>query len=218
MAYKIIVADPSPSVQKAVQMALAEPEFRLYPFEDGQELLNAIAEIRPDAVLLSPYLSGRDGGDVGRLLRLREEFVRVPVILLKGTFESLDIGRVAASDYDEIVQKPFDSERLAAAVRELIEKKTCPSTFPEDPELARATRPIDGPAPEASPGSPAIVPEDPASLSAGLSGPGPSGLREWVKKEIVGAEREIEKRVRARVMADLKEWVAAESKGSKGTS
>ena len=216
MAYKIIVADPSPSVQKALQMAFPEPEFLLFPFENGQELLDAVPEIRPDAVLLSPYLAGRDGGEVGRLLRLREDFARVPLVLLKGTFESLDLGRMAASDYDEIVQKPFDSERLAAALRELIGKKACPSTLPEDPGPLRFAEPTGGLASPASPEPPALPPEDPPSFPAGPPGSGPAGLREWVKKEIVGAEREIEKRVRARVTADLKEWVAAGMKGSKG--
>jgi transcriptional/translational regulatory protein YebC/TACO1 len=34
------------------------------------------------------------------------------------------------------------------------------------------------------------------------------GLKDWVREEMVGMEREIEKRVRARVVADLKEWTS----------
>jgi hypothetical protein len=34
------------------------------------------------------------------------------------------------------------------------------------------------------------------------------GLKDWVREEMVGMEREIEKRVRARVIADLKEWTS----------
>jgi DNA-binding response OmpR family regulator len=133
VAYRIIVADPSPSVQKTVQLAFPEPEFRLFPFEDGADLLDSIPGIRPDAVLLSLSLPGRDAFEVGRLLRSREDLRRVPLVFLRGTFEALDVSRLAAADYDGIFQKPFDSERLAAGVRELIEKKAWPSTLPEEP-------------------------------------------------------------------------------------
>jgi two-component system response regulator MtrA len=137
VAYRIIVADPSPSVQKAAQLAFPEPEFRLFSFEDGADLLESIPRIRPDAVLLSLSLPGRDAFEVSRLLKAREDLRRVPLILLRGTFEAPDISKIAAADYDGIFLKPFDSERLAGSVRELIEKKTWPSTLPEEPIIPK---------------------------------------------------------------------------------
>jgi len=183
--YRIIVADPSPSVQKTALLVFAEPEFKVYPFEDGASLLESVAEVRPDALLVSLTLPGRDGYEVGRTLRSRKELENVPLIGLKGTFESLDADRNAPPEYDEIVQKPFDSERLAAAVRELIARKTGPSSLPEEP-----LRPAAG----GDPGTPALAAD--------------RDLKDWVREEMVGMEREIEKRVRARVVADLKEWMS----------
>lgn len=132
MPYKILIADASISVQKTAQLAFPEPEFRLFPVEDGAGLLEAAEEIRPDAVLISTSLPGRDPLEVGRLLRSRQDFRRVPLIFLKGTFEGLDPAK-AVPDNDGIFQKPFDSSRLAVAVRELIEAKTVPPTLPEEP-------------------------------------------------------------------------------------
>ena len=195
MPYRIIVADPSPSVQKTVQLVFAEPEFRVFVFEDGTSLLESVADVRPDALLVSLTLPGRDGYEVGRTLRSRKELATVPLIGLKGTFESLDTNKNAPSDYDEVVQKPFDSERLAAVVRELIARKTGPTSLPEEP-----LRPVAG----GDPGTP-----EPAAPAK--TGPAPAadqGLKDWVREEMVGMEREIEKRVRARVVADLKEWTS----------
>ena len=190
MPYKIIVADASPSVQKTAALVFAEPEFRVYPFEDGAALLESVSGIQPDALLVSLTLPGRDGYEVGRTLRSRKELENVPLIGLKGTFESLDMDRNAPSDYDEVVQKPFDSERLAAVVRELIARKTGPLSLPEEP-----LRPAAG----GDSGAPAKTgPADAAD----------QGLKDWVREEMVGMEREIEKRVRARVVADLKEWMS----------
>jgi DNA-binding response OmpR family regulator len=188
--YRIIVADPSPSVQKTVQLVFAEPEFRVFVFEDGASLLESVADVRPDVLLVSLTLPGRDGYEVGRTLRSRKELETVPLIGLKGTFESLDTDRNPPADYDEVVQKPFDSERLAAVVRELIARKTGPLSLPEEP-----LRPAAG----GDSGAPAKTgPADAAD----------QGLKDWVREEMVGMEREIEKRVRARVVADLKEWMS----------
>lgn len=185
MPYRIIVADPSPSVQKTVQLVFAEPEFRVTVFEDGASLLESVADVRPDALLVSLTLPGRDGYEVGRTLRSRKDLENVPLIGLKGMFESLDTGRNPPADYDEVVQKPFDSEQLAAVVRELIARKTGPSSLPEEPLWPAAGGDSGTPAPAAD-----------------------QGLKDWVREEMVGMEREIEKRVRARVVADLKEWMS----------
>ena len=120
-------------------------------------------------------------------------------------------GPAAASDFDEIFAKPFDSERLAASVRDLIEKKTTPATLPEDPIRMPAALPSE-------PAASGPVPEEPP-VPAGTAPLHPNtGLREILRREILGTEREIEKRVRARVLADLKEWMAAGGSGPKGTT
>jgi DNA-binding response OmpR family regulator len=199
--YRIVVADPSPSVQKSVQLVFAEPGFRVFPFEDGASLLESVDGIRPDALLVSLTLPGRDGYEVGRALRSRKELETVPLVGLRGTFECLDTDRNAPSEYDEVVSKPFDSERLAGLVRELIARKTGPSTLPEEPSLP-VGKSVAGPVTPAGPGlpRPAAAPEP--------------GFKDWVREELVGMEREIEKRVRARVVADLKEWMSGDGKAA----
>lgn len=187
MPYMIVLADPSPSVQRAAQLVFTEPEFRLTVFEDGASLVEAAADLRPDALVVSLTLPGRDGYEVGRVLRSRKELAAIPLVGLKGTFESMDAERPAPPEYDEVVLKPFDSERLAAVVRELIAWKTGPETLPEDPAWPSAEVPA---------GKTGLPP-------ASASGP---EIQAIVHEEIVGMEREIEKRVRASVLAELKEW------------
>ena len=191
MPYKIIVADPSPSVQKAAQLAFAEPEFRVFVFEDGASLLESVTGIGPDALVVSLTLPGREGYEVAHTLRSRKPLATVPLIGLHGAFEYIDSDKTVPPDYDEVVSKPFDSERLTAVVRELIARKTGPASLPEEPVWTGDAH------------GPKAVPHAPASPA----GEAP-GVREIVREEIVDMEREIEKRVRARVLADLKEWMS----------
>lgn len=214
MPFKIILADPSPSIQKNIQIAFPEPEFRLFLFENGEALLEAVSEIGPDAFLLSLSLPVRDGYEVARLLRARTEYRRTPLFFLKGTFEAFDEERIDMTGFDGIVTKPFDSEKLASEVRAIIEKRAGPSSLPEDPvwestkELqkngdgeARRTA-ADRTPPTEAPGPESVSPR--SSASPDTRSASESQVREWVREEIYELERELEKRIRARILLQKK--------------
>jgi len=199
--YRIVVADPSPSIQKVVQMVFPEPDFKLFFFDDGRDLDASLPGIGADAVLLSLSLGGADPYEIGRSIAGREGFATVPLFFLKGTFEAFDAGKAEGIPCDGVIQKPFDSEGMAAIVREAIDRKASPPTLPEEPvwDGPAESPSVRGAAPEAG------VPEsgtarDPDSLEP--------RIRELVRSEALEIEREIEKRVRTRVLADLKEWLA----------
>jgi DNA-binding response OmpR family regulator len=196
--YKIVVADPGPSVQKAVQLAFPEPEFRLFFIEDGARLAEAVAEIGPDTVLLSLSLPGTDAYAAARSLGRLEALRNVPLFLLKGTFELVDRDKAEGIPLEAVIQKPFDSEKLAATVRDAIDRKISPQTMPEEPLPEE-------PAAEQPPASPA-----PGAASLRRPGPGSPGadalrtqVRELVSEEVLEMERELEKRIRARILAEL---------------
>lgn len=134
MPYRVAVAETSPSVQKAVQMAFPEPDFKVFIFEDGGELVNALPGLRPDALLLGLSLPGKNGYEIARLLKTRDDLRRILLIVLRGTFEPVDHGQLSALSYDALVQKPFDSDKLAADIKEMIDRATGPATLPEEPE------------------------------------------------------------------------------------
>lgn len=213
MVYKLIVADSSPTIQKTVKMAFSDSEFEIYAFNDGIEVMNSLGQISPDAVLLNLFLPRRDGYEVGFFLKSQEEFKQTSLILLKGAFDPLDKKRIAGLDYDEIVQEPFDSERLVSIVRELIEQKKDPQTLPEEPVLDEI------PLPEASSESEkdgaqgeALPQAESLSRKEGLSSLSPKQkseiedmVRDLMKEEILSVEREVEKRIRAKILAELQD-------------
>jgi CheY-like chemotaxis protein len=212
--HKIIVADASPTLQRIIQGAFPETEFRLFPVANGNDLMASVLDIRPDAILLNLSIDGRDGYDLARVLRNQAETRRTPLFLMKGAFDVLDAGRVAAIEHDGVFVKPFDSERLAADVRRAIEKRTTPTSLPEEPIWTESEA---GEGAGEGPPKIAPVPDRPragrdaggetAGGSFGRKGvsPPPSVVRDWVRAEICELERELEKRIRARVIAELKE-------------
>jgi CheY-like chemotaxis protein len=192
--FKIFVADPGPSVQKAVQLAFPEPEFRLCFIEEGSRLAEEIAAFRPDTVLLSLSLPGTDAYAAARALGRLDALRNVPLFFLKGTFEILDGEKAEGIPLEGVIQKPFDSEKLAAMVRDAIDRKVSPQTMPE----------------ELPPEAPAAEPPSPGAATFRRPGPASPGaaalraqVRELVREEVLEMERELEKRIRARILAEL---------------
>ncbi|MFZ2053876.1 MAG: response regulator [Candidatus Aminicenantales bacterium] len=205
MPYKVILADTSPSVQRIVQMAFPQPEFKIQVIEDGLQVIEILGRIDPDAVLLSPTLPSRDGYEVGRYLRSREEFRKVGLILLKNAFEPLDGERINELDFDAIVQKPFDSERLVRLVRETVDRKKIPPSFPEESLIEEIPSAGELPLFEEE----EFIPPPPSSRSGeDLE----DRIRILLREEILAVERELEKRLKASLRADFKEWIDKERK------
>jgi DNA-binding response OmpR family regulator len=179
MPYKLIVAHNSPSVHRAIRLAFPEQDFEIFYFKNGVEVMQELNQINPDAILLSLSLHEEDGYEIGRYLKTQDKFKQIPLLLFYGAFEFLSEERIAGLVYDELIQEPFDSEKLVRIVFDLIEKRRGPQTLPEEPSYDDVPFPL-----------------SPIEMDA--------RVKDLVKREIVEVERELEKRIRVRILADLK--------------
>lgn len=217
MSCKVVVADRSPSIQKAIQMAFPDSEFEIFPFKDGLEVMRALNQISPDAILLNLSLPRKDGYEVGFYLKSQEKLRQASLILLKGAFEQLDKEKVSELDYDEIVQEPFDSERLVRIVRNLIEKKRNPQTLPEEPLMdeIHEEESFHVPQEKDSQGEALFGEKSPPFLPPEWKAEVEERIRELVREEILDVQRELEKRIRAQVLSELKELIREELRKDK---
>jgi DNA-binding response OmpR family regulator len=182
MSYKLIVAHNSPTVLKAIRLAFSEQEYEIYAFKDGVEVMQELNQINPDAILLSLSLHEEDGYQIGHYLKNQEKFKEIPLILLHGAFESLNEEKAGGLVYDLLVQEPFGSENLVRATLDLIEKRKGPQTLPEEPSCEDVFSP------------PHKIELD-------------DRVKDYVKLEVFEVERELEKRIRAQVLAEVKDYI-----------
>jgi DNA-binding response OmpR family regulator len=195
------VADPSGALLRTLQLVLPEPEYKLYPAGDGEALKRLLDEVEPDAVLASLSLPGVRSADVVRLVRGREASAGVPLIGLHGTFEPYEAGAAELAEFDLVVQKPFDSEEFAAGVRDLIASKTGPVSLPEIPDWR-----------DAAADSAAGGPDKKAGPAAGVTPLGEE-VKGFIRQEVAEMERELEKRLKARLMEELGPAVSRQGPG-----
>ena len=117
---RILVVDDDRAVRDALRRVLALASYDVDCAADGDEALEQLSRVAPDAVVLDIGMPGIDGLDVCR--RLRENGNRVPILLLTARVEVAD--RVAGLDAgaDDYLVKPFDIEELKARLRALMRR------------------------------------------------------------------------------------------------
>ncbi len=185
MVYKVTLVGCSPSLQKAIRSALTGSKYEVLFMPDEQELLNQISLVSPDIILLRLALPAQISYDVSRFLKSQPQFKDIPLILLQGLFEPLASRAIIESSFDKVVKLPFASSKLSEMILNLVEKKKIPLTLPEEPEEA------DMPAAD-----PQIDLE--------------SKVREIVSQEVLAMERELEKRLKAQILPEIKTWLKKE--------
>jgi CheY-like chemotaxis protein len=122
MAHRILLADDSLTIRKVVELTFAGDEFELMAVASGDRAEEALASFKPDIVLADAVMPGMSGYDVCDAVKTRSGGAFIPVVLLTGTFEPFDRARADRAGADAVVTKPFDSQALAALVRDLIRK------------------------------------------------------------------------------------------------
>ncbi len=116
MAYKLLLADDSITIQKVVELVLAEEGFDIKATSNGEDALAAVASFRPDIVLADIDMPKMNGYQLCEKIKSAPGTKDIPVILLAGAFEPLDdelAKNVGAEDY---IVKPFESQELISKI------------------------------------------------------------------------------------------------------
>ena len=122
MPSRILLADDSLTIRKVVELTFSGSEFELKAVGNGDDALALLAEFEPDIVLADAVMPGKTGYEVCEEVKRRPGGRFVPVVLLTGTFEPFDRPRSERVGADTVVTKPFDSQGLAALVRDLVRR------------------------------------------------------------------------------------------------
>ena len=170
MSHRILLADDSLTIQKVIELTFSGTEFELKAVGNGDLALPLLDAYAPDIVLADCVMPGKSGYELCEEIKSRPGGRYVPVVLLTGTFEPFDKPRAEHAGADSCVTKPFDSQGLAALVRDLV-KKAAEERAAAPPEPPPAPEPPPPPPPPAGP--PPSVEERAESTDPTVSGPAP---------------------------------------------
>jgi DNA-binding response OmpR family regulator len=111
---RVLVVDDKPKYIRAIQINLESRGYQVLSAENGASALAAVANEKPDLVLLDLMLPDIDGFEVCRRIRT---FSAVPVIMLTARASEADKIRGLDVGADDYLTKPFSANELIARVQ-----------------------------------------------------------------------------------------------------
>ena len=122
MQPSVLIVEDEAALIELLTYNLEKAGFRTAVARDGEEAIMAVAEAKPDLVLLDwmlPYVSGIE---ICRRIRRNPLTSDLPVILLTARGEEGDRIRGLESGADDYVVKPFSPSELIARVRAVMRR------------------------------------------------------------------------------------------------
>ncbi len=116
MAHRLLLADDSITIQKVVELVLAEEDFEIKSVSNGDDALKAAAVFRPDIILADIDMPKVNGYQLCEKIKQNPDTAMVPVILLAGAFEPIDEDLARQVGADDSVVKPFESQELISKI------------------------------------------------------------------------------------------------------
>ncbi|HXW69465.1 MAG TPA: response regulator [Dissulfurispiraceae bacterium] len=118
--YRLLLADDSLTIQKVVELVLADEHFEIKACNDGEQALAALESFAPDIVLADIEMPNLNGYQLCEKIKKNASTVHVPVILLAGAFEPFDENYAKSVGADDYIIKPFESQELISKVKSLL--------------------------------------------------------------------------------------------------
>lgn len=116
MSHRLLLADDSITIQKVVELVLAEEDFEIRSVSNGEDAMQLMDSFRPDIVLADIEMPKMNGYQLCERIKTNPGTSHIPVILLAGAFEPIDDELAQKVRADDSVVKPFESQELISKI------------------------------------------------------------------------------------------------------
>jgi DNA-binding response OmpR family regulator len=120
MNMRILVVEDEPHIAEGLRYNLDAEGFEARVVNDGESALEALSSESYDALVLDVMLSGIDGFEVARRLRLKGDFT--PILMLTARGRPEDVLKGFEAGTDDYLAKPFDLNIFFARLRGLLRR------------------------------------------------------------------------------------------------
>jgi DNA-binding response OmpR family regulator len=118
MAKRILVLDDNKDILDIVHETLAYEQFEVQSTSRSDAVIPLLEKFSPHLVILDYRVSGLNGGELCKKIKLHPDFSNVPVIIFSAYINHND--ELLSYGCDAIINKPFDLAELVEKVNNLI--------------------------------------------------------------------------------------------------
>ncbi|TXS42208.1 DNA-binding response regulator [Streptomyces sp. uw30] len=116
---RVLLIEDDPSVREGVELGLRRRGHEVRAAATGEAGLAAMAEFRPDLMLLDLMLPGMNGVQVCRQVR---EHSQLPIIMLTARGDDFDVVIGLEAGADDYIVKPARTEVIEARIRAVLRR------------------------------------------------------------------------------------------------
>ena len=122
MTARVLVVDDMLANVRLLEAKLTAEYFEVSTATNGVEALEAMANQRPDIVLLDIMMPGIDGLEVCRRIKANPATQHVPVILVTALDQPEDRVRGLEAGADDYLVKPFEPKELLLRINAILRR------------------------------------------------------------------------------------------------
>ena len=115
-AFNVLAVDDIPLNLLLVQKMLSKFNFKMRTASGGQQALDAVAQEKPDLILLDLMMPGIDGFEVIRRLRENPETEDIQIVILSALNSNEDVVKGFNAGANDFIMKPIIMEKLLSCV------------------------------------------------------------------------------------------------------
>lgn len=122
MNYKVLLADDSLTIQKVIKITLANQPYDIVDCSSDDELFKKLPEVNPKLVFLDFNLSEKYTG-YELTSKIKAAVPEAKVLLLLGTFDTVDESMMEKCGASDKIVKPFDSNKFISICKRLVDEE-----------------------------------------------------------------------------------------------
>ncbi|MGM0500118.1 MAG: response regulator transcription factor [Bacillota bacterium] len=115
---KILIAEDDQSISRLIAYKFEKENYEIKIIEEGDEVLEEIKSVDYDALVLDLMLPVLDGMQI--LKKIREEDIKIPVLVLSAKSQEEDILQGLNAGADDYLTKPFRPDELLLRLKKML--------------------------------------------------------------------------------------------------
>jgi len=120
MTKSVLVVEDEPNIILSLEFLVKEAGYTVKVARDGEEALRAVAEDRPDVILLDVMIPKRDGYDVCQTIRANPAWKDIRIIMLTARGRAAEREKGMALGADDYITKPFSTRELTSRLKQIL--------------------------------------------------------------------------------------------------